>query len=213
MAWAKGRGVRLEIANTFGTAQAVTEVSEANPGVATFSAAFPSDNVVGYFTTATGMPRLAGQVCIANELTATTAELVDIDTTSYGNYTAGSFIPVQTWLTLSNATDYNKSGGEAPSQDVSTLLDEVGQAEAGMLAPETLTITMRGETVSNAALAKVRSEARNGGYIIGRITLKDGSKRIFRGQPSLPTESLGTGGIAQQTFNVVLKGLWIEAAA
>lgn len=213
MAFAKGRGVRLEIANTFGTPQAVSEVSEANPGVATFSAAFSSNGVVGYFTTATGMPRLVDQVCIAKELTGTTAELVDIDTTSYGNYTAGSFTPVQNWLTLSNATDYNKAGGEAPSQDVSTLLDEVGQSEAGMLSPETLTITMRGETISNAALAKVRNAARSGGYIIGRITLKDGSKRIFRGQPSLPTESLSTGGIAQQTFNVVLKGLWIEAAA
>jgi hypothetical protein len=72
---------------------------------------------------------------------------------------------------------------------------------------------MRAETTSGAAKAFIDKQALDNGFIIIRITLKDGAVRYFRGQPGRCTESLGTGTVGQQTFNVTVKGVWMEGAA
>lgn len=213
MTYAKGRGVRLEVASTYGSPKTVSEVTEADPPVATSTSHALATKSVGYFSAATGMPRLDGQACRLGTVATNTFELEDLDTTSYGNFTAGTFVPVTAWLTVSNATDINKSGGEGNPLDVSVLLDEIAQEETGLLSAETVSITCRLETISNAAIDVVRAAARSQGYCVFRVTYKDGSVRVFRGQPSLPTESVSTGQVGQSTFTSTVKGLWIEGVA
>lgn len=213
MTFAKGRGVRVEIAATYASAKTVTAVSNANPGSATSTAHGLLTKTYGYFATATGMPQLEGQACRLGTVAANTFDLTDIDTTNYGTFTAGSFVPVSTWVTLASATDYNKSGGEAPQDEVTVLMDEIQQNEAGLLSAESVSFSCRTLTVSDAALTLIRAAAKTAGYLTYRITLKDGSVRWFRGQPSLPTESLAVGGTGQTTFSTTVKGYWCEAAA
>lgn len=213
MTYAKGRGVRLEVASTYGSAKTVTAVTAANPGVATSAAHGLATKSVGYFSSAAGMPRLDGQACRLGAVVTNTFELEDIDTTAYGTFTAGAFVPVTAWLTISNATDINKTGGEGNPIDVSVLLDEIAQEEAGLLSAETVSINCRLETISNAAMAVIRAAARSQGYVVLRATYKDGNVRVWRGQPSIPTESISTGQSGQSTFSCTIKGMWIEGVA
>lgn len=214
MTFAKGRGVRLEVASTYaGSVKTVSEVTNADPPVATSSAHGLADKSVGYFKAATGMPRLEGQaVRVRNPLT-NTFELEDLDTTDYGDFTVGSFLPVTGWLTISNATEINKAGGDANPLDVSVLLDEIAQQENGLLSPETVSISARLETISNAAMNVIRAAARDQDYVLLRATYKDGNVRVVRGQPSLPTEQVSTGQVGTQAFTLTVKGLWLEGAA
>lgn len=213
MTYAKGRGVRLEVASTYGSDKTVSDVTAADPPVATSTSHGLLADSVGYFSVATGMPRLVGQACRLETVATNTFNLEDLDTTDYGDFTAGTFVPVSAWATVSNATDVNKTGGEGNPLDVSVLLDEIAQEETGLLSAETVSISCRLETVSNAAMAIVRAAAKEQDYCVFRLTYKDGSVRIWRGQPSLPTESVATGQVGTSNFTCTVKGLWIEGVA
>lgn len=213
MTFAKGRGVRVEVATAYAAAKTVSEVTAATTGVATSTAHGLANKTIGYFSGVVGMPRLEGQACRVTNSTTNSFDLEGVDTTAYGDYTAGTFTPVQTWATLNPATDYNKTGGEASQQDVTVLLDDIAQNEAGLLAAEAVAFTMRAETTSGAAKVFLDKAALANDFVIIRITLKDGAVRYFRGQPGRCTESLAVGGVGQQTFNVTIKGVWMEGAA
>lgn len=213
MAFAIGRGVRLEIGSTEGAPISVTEVSQANPGVATSTAHGLLAKSVGYFSSATGMPRLVGQAARLSPVTANDFTLEGLDTTDYGDFTAGSFVPVTAWATVSTATDWALSGGEAELQDVSVLLDEITQKEAGLLSAQSVAVTIRQETINDAAMAKLSEVARKAGFVVMRLTYKDGNVRVYRGQPSLPTETIGTNGVGSGTFAMSVKGFLQHGAA
>lgn len=213
MTYAIGRGVRVEIGITEGSPITVTEVTAADPPVASATAHGLAAKSIAYFSTATGMPQLEGQAVRLETVAANTFNLEDLDTINYGDFTAGAVVPITAWSTLVSATDYNKAGGEASALDVSVLLDTVGQSEAGALASENVTFSGRMETISSAALSKVRMVARAGGFLVFRMTLKDGSVRFFRGSPGLPTEQLAQGAVGGYSFNVIVKQLVLEGVA
>lgn len=213
MTFAKGRGVRVEIAATYGTAKTVSEVTAANPPVATSTAHGLLAKSTGYFATAAGMPQLVGQACRLSAVSTNDFTLEDIDSTSYGDFTSGTFVPATAWVTLASAVSIDKAGGEATQEETTVLLDEKQQFEAGLLAAETVTINLRTLTISDAALALVRAAAKAGSYIMLRVTMKDGNVRLVRGQPGLPTESLNVGSIGTTSFNLTVQGYWTEGAA
>jgi hypothetical protein len=214
MTYAIGRGVRVEIGMTESAAVTLTEVSEAKPPVATTSVAHGlAVKSLAYVSVATGMPRLEGQAVRFSAAAGSSLTFEDLDTTTYGNFTAGTLIPIATWGTLGSTTDYNKAGGESNPLDVTVLLDEIQQQENGQLSAESVAFTLRTETISGAAMQKIRETARVNGYLVFRLTLKDGNVRYFRGQPSLPTEQVGQGAVGVSTFSVTLKQLFLEGAA
>lgn len=213
MTYAIGRGVRVEVGITEGSPITVTEVTAANPPVATATAHGLLADSIAYFATATGMPRLEGQSVRLEAVAANSFDLEDLDTTNYGDFTAGSVVPISAWSTLVSSTEYNKAGGEASSLDTTVLLDEQSQEEAGPLAAESVTFSGRMETIGSTALTKVRSVAREGGKLVFRITLKDGSVRHFRGSPGIPSEQLSQGAVGSYSFNVIVKQHVLEGAA
>lgn len=97
MANVRGRGVRVEIAATYGTAKTVTAVTQASPGVATSSAHGMANDTVGYFSSVGGMVQLEDQACRVKNQTANTFDLQGLNTTGYTAFTSGTFTPVATW--------------------------------------------------------------------------------------------------------------------
>ena len=55
--------------------------------------------------------------------------------------------------------------------------------------------------------------ALNNGYIMVRITLSNGERRVFRGQPGLPGEDLDVNTLAQSGFGIKVKGQVLMIAA
>lgn len=213
MTYIVGRGVRVEIGTTEGSAKTVTEVTAANPPVATSTAHGLLVKSIGYFSVATGMPQLEGQAVRFSAVATNDLTLEDLDTSSYGDFTAGTLVPITAWSTLTSSTGSNKSGGDANPLDITVLLDEINQSVQGPLSAELVTFSGRSETIAAGALQKVREAARSSGYLVFRLTLKDGNVRYFRGQPALPTENIQQGQVASYDFAVTVKQLYLQGAA
>ena len=137
----KGRQCRVEIASTFGAAKTVTAVTKALPAAVTSTAHGLTDATIGYFDTAAGMDELLGQAASVNNVTTNAFDAEGLDATSFGTFTSGTFTPATAWVTLSNATNYEIGGGAAEKLDATTLLDNIRQEQAGLLASQTVSLT------------------------------------------------------------------------
>ena len=214
----KGRGVRVEIGYTEGPAKTVTAVSQSDPGYATSVAHGLTIGSAGYFTNIVGMDPLDGQAARVSDIGSPTADsigLEDLNTTDYPDFVSGEFIPVTAWSTLSQSTQYSLGGGAPKTEDVGTLLDTIEKLETIKLAAETVTIDVRALTEANQAMAKIRTVARAAGFLVFRITHPDGAQRLFRGQPSIPGESVAQGATGTGQLTVTIKGtiLYLTALA
>lgn len=201
-----GRGVRVEVQKTLAAAKTITAISLAKPGVATSTAHALADGTVGFLDAVAGMVNLDGQAIRIDAPAANTFELQGIDTTTYPAFTAGTFVPVTVWSTLSRSSSYNIGGGAAEKIKTTVLLDEIEQQANGLLAAQTVSFNINHETVDEEALQLISVAAINQAYLVFRITFKDGAQRIFRGQPSMPGEDVGQGALATGTLEVTVKG-------
>ena len=201
----KGRNCRVEIAATYAAAKTVTAVTKAMPPVVTSATHAMTEGTIGYFDTAAGMDELLGQAGSVDATATNTFNAEGLDSTSFGTFTSGTFTPVATWLTLSSATSYEIPEGSADELDATTLLDRIKQTEAGLLSAQNVQISKLSD-MQLPALALVRAAALNNGFIVVRITLSNGERRVFRGQPGLPGESQGLGALASSGFGIKVKG-------
>lgn len=201
----KGRNCRVEIAATYSAAKTVTGVTKAVPPEVTSTAHGLAEGTIGYFDTAAGMDELLGQAVSVDATASNTFDAEGLDSTNFGTFTSGTVTPVATWLTLSTATSYEIPEGAADELDATTLLDRIKQTETGLMAAQNVQISKLSD-MQLPALAIVRAAALNGGYIVVRITLSNGERRVFRGQPGLPGESLGLGALANSGFGIKVKG-------
>lgn len=201
----KGRKVRIEVGKTEGAAKTVSEVTTANPGVASSTAHGLANGSVGYFDTVVGMSEIDGQAVRLASVATDAFTLETIDTSGFGDFTSGNFIPVTAWSTLSRAASYTIPEGAADKLDDTTLLDNIKQESNGLLAAQSVQIDLKHLTEDEEALALVNAAAVSGAYLVFRITFADGAQRVFRGQPSLAGESVGQGAIGTGSFSIAVK--------
>lgn len=208
----KGRNCRVEIAATYGAAKTVTAVSKAVPPVVTSTAHALAEGTVGYFDTVVGMDELLGQAVSVDATATNTFNAEGLDSSTYGTFASGTVTPVATWLTLSSATSYSIPEGAADELDKTTMMDRIKQTEAGLLAAQTVQLSKFSD-MQLPAMAIVRAAALNNGHILVRITLSNGERRIFRGQPGLPGEEMGVGALATSGFGIKVVGQVLFVAA
>ncbi len=214
MSTQKGRNVRVEVAATYTAAKTVSTISLANPGLVTTSAAHSmAEGTIGYFDGVSGMTELQGQAASVDTTLSTTFLTEGLNTTGFGALTGTcTFVPVATWTTLSTSTSYQIGGGEADQIDTTTLLDVVKQSDVGMLAAQTVSFDSFSDP-QLAAMALLEAAAIAGGYVVMRITFPNGERRVFRGIPSLPGESVAVSAMATGSFSVSVKGRLLKLPA
>lgn len=213
MPTAVGRGVRLEIGLTNSTAKTVTAVTLASPGVATSAAHAMANGTVGFWTVSAGMVQLDGQATRVYNQATNSFDLQGLNTAGYSTWSAGTFTPVNTWGTLSEAIGYSIGGGTADTLDDTRLMDVVKQELNGLLPADTVQIDLLSQTFNSSVMQAIEDASIAQSYLVFRITLSDGSVRVFRGQPSRPGESLQRGQIATGSFQVKVKGFCLRGAA
>ena len=209
----KGRGIAFEFSATLGTPITVTAVTKANPGVATSTAHGQANNVVGFFSNVSGMVQLEGQACRVKNQATNTFELQGLNTSNFSDFTTGTFTPVATWHTLAEATGYSIGGGDSEKLDATTLLDVVKQEEAGLLAPQTLSLNVLAQDTPSTAMAALQAAAQSGSKIVFRVRLPNGAVRIGYGEPSLPGEDVQRGQLGTGSASVTVKGVILQLAA
>jgi hypothetical protein len=204
----KGRNVRIEVSTALMAADAVTAVSQASPGVATSAGHGLANGTIGFFDNVGGMSELDGMAVAVANTTADTFALQRCDTTTFGAYTGGNFIGVQTWATLAEATSLQVGGGDASKIDITTLLDNIRQEENGLLAAQSISVGAFVTAVTSAAMDAVEAAARNNGYLVFRATWPNGYRVIFRAQPSLPGMDTNVDQAVTGGFSASVKG-WV----
>lgn len=205
----KGRSVRIEVGFTEGAPIPISDISQGNPGVAEATAHGLAIGSVGYFTNVEGMDQIDGQavrVASNGSPSANFFGLETIDTSEFSDFATADFVPITAWRTLAQSTQYQLGGGAPRTEDVGTLLDTTEKLETVKLAAETVTIDLRSLEADNDALTKIRQVARASGECVIRITLARGAQRIFRGQPSIPGESLTQGATGTGQLTLTVKG-------
>lgn len=205
----KGRSVRIEVGFTEGAAIPISNITQGNPGVAEATAHGLAVGSVGYFTNVEGMDQIDGQavrVAGNGSPSANFFGLETIDTSEFSDFATADFVPITAWRTLAQSTQYQLGGGAPRTEDVGTLLDTTEKLETVKLAAETVTIDLRSLEADNDALTKIRQVARASAECVIRITLARGAQRIFRGQPSIPGESLSQGATGTGQLTLTVKG-------
>lgn len=209
----KGRGIRVEIAATFGAAKPVTAVSKANPGVATSAAHGMANNTVGYFNNVSGMVQLEKQACRLKNVATNTFELQGLNTSQYSDFVSGEFINVLTWQTLAEATSYRFGGGSAEKLNATRLIDIVTQEELGNLPADALNLGLLAQDTPSAAMQLFESAVQTQGICIVRITLGNGAVRVCTIEPGLPGEDVQQGQLGTGSLDGAVKGLVLKLAA
>lgn len=106
-------GTVFSVSTVLGTALAVSAITNANPAVASATTP-PTDGAI--LIAKSGWTELNERVVRSANASASTFELEGIDTSSTTRYPAGqgagSVIPVNTWVDLSQVTGVEKTGGE-----------------------------------------------------------------------------------------------------
>ena len=213
MSTQKGRNVRVEVAATYSTAKSVSAITKASPADVTSTAHALAEGAIGYFSGITGMTELEGQAASVDTTVTNSFKAEGINSTNYGTFSGTcSFTPVATWTTLSIATSYQISGGDVDQLDTTTLLDVIKQNDTGMLAAQEVSFDSFSDP-QLAAMTLLEDAAMTGGYVLMRITFPNGERRVFRGQPSLPGESVAVSAMATGSFKVIVKGRVLKLAA
>lgn len=210
----KGRGIAFEFSNTFGTPVTVTGVTLANPGVATATAHGQANNTVGFFSGVSGMVQIEGQAVRLKNVATNTFELQGLNTTNFSAWASpnGIFTPVATWHTLAETTGYSIGGGDSEKLDATTLLDVVKQEEAGLLAPQTLSLNVLAQDTPTTAMLALQSAAQSGAKLVFRVRLPNGAVRIGYGEASLPGEDVQRGQLGTGSMSVTVKGVILQLA-
>lgn len=205
-----GSGVRVEVGLTESAPKTILGITKASPGVVYIPAHGLAADSAGYFSDIVGMDEIEGQAARVGAGGSPSVDnfgIEDVDTTDYSDFTSGTFIPIATWATLVQSTTYQIGGGAAKTEDISTLIDTVEKLLSVKNAAETVTIDVRSLKADNAAMAKIRTVARALGYLVFRITFPDtGEQRLFRGQPSIPGESVSQGATGTGQLSVTVAG-------
>lgn len=212
-----GRGVRVEVAATYGSPKTVTGISNANPGVLTSASHGLSAKAVAYLTSIEGMTNIEGQaIRVGASPTTDTLALEGINSTNFpafvGSPDSAILTPVSTWYLIAKATSYAIGGGASNPLDDTALIDDQEQLLSGLLAAQTVTINVNAQEQNDAALQLLEDAAFDQGYCVFRVTFKSGAVRIWRGQPSQPGEDVGKGAIGTGSFTTTVKGKVVKGA-
>ncbi len=210
------QNVKLEVALTYSAAKTVTAVTLANPGVATSSAHGLANGAVGYWTTTGGgMPQIEGQATRVYNQATNSFDLQSLDTTDYSAWvTGGTFTPVSTWGTLSEATSFSYGGGSANELDDTKMLDVIEQKVFGILPADVANVGLLSQTYSGTVMAFIKSAAMRKQYVVFRLTIgQDGAVRVLRGMPSRPGEDFQRGQLATGSFQIAVKGQVLDGIA
>lgn len=210
MATITGRNVKVEVALTFAAGVSPTAVTKAYPPVATLNAHGIADGTVGYWTITAGMVELNDQAVVTDNAATNTFELPGLDSTNYSTYTAGTFTAAATWGTISEAASYNVGGGAAEQLDDTRLMDVKTRNVAGNLGAQDVSISVKAQDISGAAMKFIERQAMNGSPCLFKITKAGQVLRAFWGTPSLPGESVSAGAIATGEFNVVVPAFTLK---
>lgn len=175
----KWSNVAVAIQSALAAADTITAITKANPGVVT-STSHGWINGDYVKLTVQGMHQLDGRVARAANVTANTAELEGIDTTSFNTFSSGTGEVITFGTTLTTATSISASGGDFDFMDTTTIHDSIKKQIPGLATPAVFTFESIWD-VADAGLVALRSASDSQAQRAVRFTFANGQKIVFTG--------------------------------
>lgn len=186
--------VGIDVQSALGTANTITAITKASPGVVTYTGSDPAN---GDFikVTAVGMFQVNGRIFrIANVNTgANTLELEGENTTNYDTFSSGSFQVITFGNSMSTAQNINASGGEPQFADLTVVHENVERRAPVRVSPMSMEIESLYSSSDTAILA-LRTAARELSTRAVKFRFSEGTKMVFNAYVSaaaVPTGSAG----------------------
>ena len=195
--------VAIAVQSALSASQTISGITKANPAVATYVGADPSNG--DYLKiTATGMSQVDGRIFRVANVSAgsNTVELEGCDSSAFDTFATGSFEIITFGTNLSVASNVSASGGDFQFIDVTTIHDTVQKQIPGNASPTTFSLECQWQP-DDAGLIALKSASDAKALRAIRITFANGYKYMMTGYVGC---TLSPTGSAQQvvTTPVVL---------
>ena len=113
-------GTTFAVVTAWGSANALTSISNANPAVVTDTAHAIPDGSVVKISGALGMEEINDQIAVVDVVDANSYRLLGIDSTNYGVYTSGGSVQVATFSNSCEVTGYTGDSGTTTETETET---------------------------------------------------------------------------------------------
>lgn len=113
-------GTTFAVVTAWGSANALTSISNANPAVVTDTAHAIPDGSVVKISGALGMEEINDQIAVVDVVDANSYRLLGIDSTNYGVYTSGGSVQVATFSNSCEVTGYTGDSGSTTETESET---------------------------------------------------------------------------------------------
>ena len=113
-------GTTFAVITAWGSANALTSISNANPAVVTDTAHAIPDGSVVKVGSVVGMEEINDQIAVVEVVDANSYRLLGIDSTNYGVYTSGGSVQVATFSNSCEVTGYTGDSGSTTETESET---------------------------------------------------------------------------------------------
>ncbi|TVO75139.1 phage tail tube protein [Sedimenticola selenatireducens] len=182
--------VQVAMQSVLATADTITGITKANPGVVTSTGHGILDGEYVVLTSV-GMSQLDQRVVRAANVTANTFELEGVDTTNFDTFTSGSCQVITFGTTFGTIKSLSGSGGDFSFVDTTTIHDSVATQIPGIASASTYSFDNIWD-VADAGLIAMKAASDTKAKRAFKFTFSDGQIMVFNGYVGaslLPTGS------------------------
>ena len=173
------QNVDIDVQSALATAQTITAISKANPGVVDHDGASRSNGDYLALTVA-GMRELNNRVARAASVSVSPSEfsVEGVNTTNYGTFSSGSFQAITFGASLQTITGVTASGGDPEFDDQTTVHDDIRVQAPTVNSPFQVSMESIWDP-ADAGLLELKGASDTKTTRAVRITFADGSKIAF----------------------------------
>jgi hypothetical protein len=113
-------GTQFSVVTAWGSTNAVTSISNANPAVVSDTGHGIADNAVVRVGGAVGMEEINGLLAVVEVVDANSYRLLGIDSTNYGAYVSGGSVQVATFSSSCEVSGYTGDSGTTTETETET---------------------------------------------------------------------------------------------
>lgn len=182
----KWSNVAISMESARGAAQTITGITKANPGVVTTSGTAPTNGQIVYMQV-DGMSQINGAPFRVSGVSGLTFRLEsasggEIDTSSYDDFTSGSFYVVTLGTSITTATTVTPSGGDFEQIDKTTIHDTQRKTMPGLPSAASYSMDHIWDIADPGLQALNAAYKSNASKVISFTWGTGGQKMLFAGQ-------------------------------
>lgn len=200
--------VGVSVQTALATAQTISSISKANPGVVTYVGTDPSNgdyvvlDVVGMYQVDDRIFRVANVNTGSN-----TFELEGEDTTDYDTFTSGTLQIITFGASMSTAQNIQVSGGDPEYADVTTIHDNIRRRVPTITSPMSIALDAIYD-LTDSAQTELRAAHRALSPRAIKLSFSNSNKMLFTGYVSASGVPTGNAqGVVQTKVTIESQGL------